>query len=117
MKITAVESFILHVPVTGQQIADSTHTITHWGVVGARIETDAGLTGYGFTGTHAHLPSDQLITRCIDTCHAPLLIGEDAARRRSGCGTSSPAIRRCSGSAAPASRRWRMRRSTSRCGT
>jgi L-alanine-DL-glutamate epimerase-like enolase superfamily enzyme len=47
-------------------------------VVGARIETDAGLTGYGYTGTHAHLPSDQLITRCIDTCHAPLLIGEDA---------------------------------------
>ena len=42
MKITSVESFILHVPVTGQQIADSTHTVTHWGVVGARIETDAG---------------------------------------------------------------------------
>jgi L-alanine-DL-glutamate epimerase-like enolase superfamily enzyme len=79
MKITAVEPFILHVPVTGQQIADSTHTVTHWGVVGARIETDAGLTGYGYTGTHAHLPSDQLIARCIATCHAPLLIGEDAA--------------------------------------
>ena len=28
-----------------------------------------------------HLPGDQLITRCIATCHAPLLIGEDAARR------------------------------------
>ncbi|HEX7437334.1 MAG TPA: mandelate racemase/muconate lactonizing enzyme family protein, partial [Caldimonas sp.] len=34
--------------------------------------------GFGFTGTHAHLPSDQLITRCIDTCQAPLLIGEEA---------------------------------------
>ena len=78
MKISAVDSFILHVPVTGQQIADSTHTVTHWGVVGARIETDTRLTGFGYTGTHAHLPSDQLITRCIDTCHAPLLIGEDA---------------------------------------
>jgi hypothetical protein len=30
MKITSVEPFILHVPVTGQQIADSTHTVTHW---------------------------------------------------------------------------------------
>jgi L-alanine-DL-glutamate epimerase-like enolase superfamily enzyme len=79
MKITAITPFILHVPVTGSQIADSTHTISHWGVVGARIETDAGLTGHGFTGTHAHLPSDQLITRCIETCHAPLLIGEDAS--------------------------------------
>ena len=79
MKITSVVSFILHVPVTGSQIADSTHTVTHWGVVGARIETDDGLVGFGYTGTHAHLPSDQLITRCIETCLAPLLVGEDAA--------------------------------------
>lgn len=78
MKITSVRPFILHVPVTGSQIADSTHSITHWGVVGAQIDTDDGLSGYGFTGTHAHLPSDQLITRCIATCHAPMLIGEDA---------------------------------------
>lgn len=78
MQITRVTPFILHVPVTGSQIADSTHSITHWGVVGARIDTDNGLSGYGFTGTHSHLPSDQLITRCIETCHAPLLIGEDA---------------------------------------
>ncbi|MEY2953509.1 MAG: hypothetical protein RLZZ401_1596, partial [Pseudomonadota bacterium] len=58
--------------------ADSTHTISHWGVVGVEIETQSGLCGYGFTGTHAYLPADQLITRCIETCHAPLLIGEDA---------------------------------------
>ena len=78
MKIRSVTPFILHVPVTGAQIADSTHTVSHWGVVGARIETDDGLAGYGFTGTHAHLASDQLITRCIASCHAPLLLGEDA---------------------------------------
>ena len=78
MKIKSVKPFILHVPVTGSQIADSTHSISHWGVVGAQIETEDGLTGYGFTGTHAHLPSDHLITRCIETCHAPLLVGEDS---------------------------------------
>jgi len=78
MNITSIRPFILHVPVSGSQIADSTHSITHWGVVGAQIDTDEGLSGYGFTGTHAHLPSDQLITRCMETCHAPLLIGEDA---------------------------------------
>ena len=50
MKIKSVRPFILHVPVTGAQIADSTHTISHWGVVGAQIETEDGLTGYGFTG-------------------------------------------------------------------
>jgi L-alanine-DL-glutamate epimerase-like enolase superfamily enzyme len=77
LQITRVEPFILHVPVTGSQIADSTHSITHWGVVGARIDTDTGLSGYGFTGTHAHLSGDQLITRCIATCHAPLLLGEE----------------------------------------
>jgi L-alanine-DL-glutamate epimerase-like enolase superfamily enzyme len=79
MKIVSVKPFILHVPVTGGQIADSTHSISHWGVVGAQIETEDGVTGYGFTGTHAHLPSDQLITRCIETCFAPLLVGEEAA--------------------------------------
>ena len=76
MRIKHIESFILHIPVTGSQIADSTHTISHWGVVGACISTDDGLKGYGFTGTHAHLASDQLITRCIDTCIAPWLLGK-----------------------------------------
>lgn len=78
MLIERVESFILHVPVTGSHIADSTHSITHWGVVGARITAEGGSQGYGFTGTHAHLASDQLITRCIDACLSPLLLGQDA---------------------------------------
>ncbi|CAH1651536.1 MULTISPECIES: mandelate racemase/muconate lactonizing enzyme family protein [unclassified Chelatococcus] len=78
MKITAVEPFILHLPLTASSISDSTHNITHWGVVGAKITTDTGLEGFGFTGTHAHLPSDRLITACIRDCYAPLLVGEDA---------------------------------------
>ena len=67
MKIKSISPFILHVPVTGSQIADSTHTISHWGVVGVKIEAEDGTAGYGFTGTHAHLASDQLIARCIET--------------------------------------------------
>lgn len=78
MKIAAVEPFILHLPLTSDSISDSTHNITHWGVVGARIVTSDGLAGYGFTGTHAHLASDRLITSCISECYAPLLVGEDA---------------------------------------
>lgn len=81
MKIATVEPFIVHLPLTASSISDSTHNITHWGVVGTRIVTDDGLVGYGFTGTHAHLPSDRLITSCISTCYAPLLIGEDANDR------------------------------------
>jgi L-alanine-DL-glutamate epimerase-like enolase superfamily enzyme len=78
MKVTKIEPFILHIPVTGNGIADSTHAITHWGVVGAQIITDNGLTGWGFTGTHAFLPGDKLIASCIKECYAPILIGESA---------------------------------------
>lgn len=81
MLISQVTSFILHIPVTGDRIADSTHSITHWGVVGASIATENGLTGWGFTGTHAHLPSDRLIAHCIRDCYAPLLEGKNAHDR------------------------------------
>jgi L-alanine-DL-glutamate epimerase-like enolase superfamily enzyme len=77
MKITALEPFILHVPVTNQKIADSMHQVTHWGAVGVIVHTDVGLRGYGFTGTHAHLPTDRLISDCIEHAFAPALMGED----------------------------------------
>ncbi|HVG46812.1 MAG TPA: mandelate racemase/muconate lactonizing enzyme family protein, partial [Rubellimicrobium sp.] len=87
MQITAVEPFILHLPLTAASISDSTHSITRWGVVGARIEVEGGdgaggFTGWGFTGTHAHAPSDRLITACIRDCYAPLLLGQDARDRQ-----------------------------------
>ncbi len=77
MRIEAVEPFILHLPLTASSIADSTHQIDRWGVVGVRIRTEHGLEGWGFTGTHAHLASDRLITSCIKDCYGPLLLGED----------------------------------------
>ena len=78
MKITKVEPFILHVPVTGPEVADSMHSITHWGVPGVILHTDQGLSGCGYTGTHAHLPCDRLITDFISGTCAPLLVGEAA---------------------------------------
>ena len=36
-----------------------------------------GSRGSDFTGTHAHLASDRLVTSCISDSYAPLLIGED----------------------------------------
>ena len=78
MRIKTVRPFIMHVPIPLGRIADSTNSISHWGIVGVRIETTDGLEGYGFTGTHAHLPSDRLIAACIADCYAPLLDGEDA---------------------------------------
>ena len=77
MKITKLEPIILHAPVTRGGIADSTHTLSHWGAPGVGIHTDTGLVGYGFSGTHAHLPTDRLIVDCILNSYGPLLIGED----------------------------------------
>ncbi len=78
MRITKIETFLLHVPVTGRHISDSLHQITHWGVPGVMLYTDTGLTGYGYTGTHAHLPTDRLITGAIEHTYGPLLAGEEA---------------------------------------
>jgi L-alanine-DL-glutamate epimerase-like enolase superfamily enzyme len=77
MKIVKLEPFVLHVPVTRQGIADSTHQITHWGAPGVVIHTDAGISGVGYSGTHGHLPTDRLITACIADAYGPLLIGAD----------------------------------------
>lgn len=77
MKITELTPIILHAPVTRGGIADSTHRLTHWGAPGVGIRTDADLTGYGFSGTHAHLPTDRLIVDCIVDSFGPLLLGED----------------------------------------
>jgi L-alanine-DL-glutamate epimerase-like enolase superfamily enzyme len=52
------------------------HRVTHWGVCGVVLHTDAGLRGYGYTGTHAHRECDQLITDCIARVYSPLLRGE-----------------------------------------
>jgi L-alanine-DL-glutamate epimerase-like enolase superfamily enzyme len=77
MKITGIETFVLHVPVTRGGVADAVHTLTHWGAPGVIIRTDAGIDGYGYLGTHADLASDKLIAAFIADCYAPLLIGQD----------------------------------------
>ena len=80
MTITRVEPFILHVPVTRNEIADSTHVVNHWGMPGVLLHTDDGAVGCGYTGTHAHLPTDRLITDCIAHTYGSLLLGEDPRR-------------------------------------
>ncbi len=77
MKIKELTPFILHVPVTRDEIADSTHAITHWGMPGVMITAEDGTTGYGYTGTHAFLPLDRVIVDCIEHTFGPLLIGKD----------------------------------------
>ncbi|MTJ80336.1 MAG: mandelate racemase/muconate lactonizing enzyme family protein [Telmatospirillum sp.] len=77
MKIQALKTFILHVPVSKSVIGDSTHSITHWGMPGVMIETDNGLVGYGYSGTHADIVTDRMITTLIADVFGPMLIGQD----------------------------------------
>lgn len=77
MKITHVEGFVLHVPVTDGRIADSSHDLTHWGAPGVAIHTDDGLVGYGYTGTHAHLGYDRVIRDIAVGILGPHLLGRD----------------------------------------
>lgn len=77
MRITRVEGFVLHVPVSGGGIADGTHSVKLWGAPGVRLHTDSGAIGTGYTGTHAHLASDRAIVALIEEAYAPLLIGRD----------------------------------------
>ncbi len=77
MKITRVEPFIVHVPVTNQRIADANLQVTDWGSVGVILSTDGEIQGCGYTGTLGHLASDRLISRAISESLAELVIGED----------------------------------------
>lgn len=73
MRIKKIEPFIIHVPLPGEGISDSTNSITHWGFPGVIIHACNGLKGYGFTGTHALLKGDQFIAGYIRELYTPLL--------------------------------------------
>jgi L-alanine-DL-glutamate epimerase-like enolase superfamily enzyme len=74
IRITRVESFILHVPIH-KYVEDSFNTADQWGLPGVILHTDAGITGLGYTSTLTH--GDTAIKSVIDDLYAPLLIGED----------------------------------------
>lgn len=74
MKMTKVETFVLHVPID-PPITDAINVATHWGLAGVRIYTDEGYVGYGYTGTCAH--GDDMIVDTIERYYAPELIGKD----------------------------------------
>lgn len=74
MKITKVETFILHVPIV-PPITDAINSPTHWGLAGVNIYTDEGIFGTGYTGTCAK--GDELIVDTIDRYYAKVLLGQD----------------------------------------
>jgi L-alanine-DL-glutamate epimerase-like enolase superfamily enzyme len=74
MKIVASHSFLLRVPIESK-IADSMQAVTCLEFVGLTIETDAGITGTGYTITVGH--GGSVIREVIDSLFRADLIGRD----------------------------------------
>ena len=76
MKITAVETILLQIPydIGGGPMAIAGHPAAKLNILLVRIQTDAGITGWGEAFGHAVAPATKLV---IDTMIAPLLIGRD----------------------------------------
>jgi len=74
MKITKVDPFIVRIPL-GRTIADSFNVTMHVGLTGARLFTDEGIVGTGFTTTLG--AGDDLIRLAIEQYYTPILLGRD----------------------------------------
>jgi L-alanine-DL-glutamate epimerase-like enolase superfamily enzyme len=72
MKITKADSFILKVPIGGV-IADSMQRVDTLEFVGIIIETDAGISGTGYTMTVGY--GGHVIQSVLDTLYIPALTG------------------------------------------
>jgi L-alanine-DL-glutamate epimerase-like enolase superfamily enzyme len=78
MKITAVETILLRIPydIGGGPMAIAGRPATGLNILLVRVDTDAGLTGWGEAFGHGISPATRLV---IDTMIAPMLIGRDPA--------------------------------------
>jgi L-alanine-DL-glutamate epimerase-like enolase superfamily enzyme len=74
MKITKIESFILHVDIP-RTVADAFNVARQWGLPGVIVRTNDGLEGTGFTSTLSH--GDTAIRDIIDHIYGPLLVNEN----------------------------------------
>ena len=73
MKVTRVESTVLRIPMTKPMALD----FSHHALVVARVHTDAGLVGLGYTLAFGG-GGVESIHAYLKTRLAPLLVGEDA---------------------------------------
>jgi L-alanine-DL-glutamate epimerase-like enolase superfamily enzyme len=74
VRITEVESFVLHVPIP-RFVTDSFNQAATWGLPGVLVRTDEGLVGTGYTSTLSH--GDYAIKDVIDRYYVPRLLGAD----------------------------------------
>ena len=106
MKITRVESIVLHMPMVfdGATPMLGGRPRTSIDMLLIRVETDAGITGWGEAFGHRIFPATRAV---IDTVLAPMCVGRDATqiaalnddvqRMLHGIGRNGPAIYALSG--------------------
>jgi L-alanine-DL-glutamate epimerase-like enolase superfamily enzyme len=79
MKIVGTDTFILRIPVDNE-IADSMRSVQHLEFAGLTIQTDAGITGTGYTITVGHGAS--VIKEVLDSLFVQDLLGRDPRQIR-----------------------------------
>ena len=114
MKITRVETLVLNLPmvIDGATPMLGGRARTSIDMLLVRIDTDAGVTGWGEAFGHRIFPATRA---AIDTLLGPDVRGPRPERRSPRSTTTCSAC--CTGSAATARRSTRCPGSTSRCGT
>ncbi|MFM7292731.1 MAG: hypothetical protein ACKO6B_16095, partial [Planctomycetia bacterium] len=77
--ITRIETVLVDVPLGQRTITDSQSSVDSVEFVQVRIDTDAGVTGYGFNWNYSKgLKSAKVM---IDECYAPAVMGKPALER------------------------------------
>ncbi len=80
MKITRVETYLLDIPLKQRAITDSQSYVDSVEFVQVRIETDEGITGWGFNWNYTK--GTRAVKIIIDDTYAPFLPGKDPLRRK-----------------------------------
>lgn len=75
MKITKVETYLIDVPLQQRTITDSQSNVNSVEFVQVRIDTDEGITGWGFNWNYTK--GTRAVKVIIDDTYAPFLPGKD----------------------------------------
>jgi L-alanine-DL-glutamate epimerase-like enolase superfamily enzyme len=80
IKITAVSTALLRVPLRQRTITDSQSRVEHVDFLQVRLDSDAGITGYGMNWSYT--PGLRAAQVSVDDCYALELVGQDALMRK-----------------------------------
>jgi len=81
--MTNVETFLVRVPPQQRTISDAQTRVEAVEFVFVRLETDHGITGWGFNWNYTR--GTRAVQVMIDEIYGPALIGQDPARRQALC--------------------------------